>query len=46
MLITFLVGESFNALTGSFITKVAGILQRETGLIMGWARCVPLGIET
>ena len=46
MLTTFLLGESFNALTGLFIMKADGIQRLGMVLIMGWAKCVPLGIET
>jgi hypothetical protein len=46
MLTTFLVGESFNALTGLFITSPDGIQTLRMALTMGWAKCVPLGIET
>jgi hypothetical protein len=46
MLITFLLGESFNVLIGSFIMRADGIHRLGMVLIMGWAKCVPLGIET
>jgi hypothetical protein len=46
MLTTYLVGTNFNALTGSYITNLDGIQRLEMALTMGWAKCVPLGIET
>jgi hypothetical protein len=46
MLITFLLGENFNALTGLYITNPDGIQKLGMALTMGWAKCVPLGIET
>jgi hypothetical protein len=46
MLTTFLLGKSFNVLTGLFITNLDGIQTRGMALTMGWAKCAPLGIET
>jgi hypothetical protein len=46
MLTTFLLGKSFNALTGLYITNQDGIQKLGMALIMGWGKCDPLGIET
>ncbi len=46
MLITFLLGESFNVLIGLYITNLDGIPTVRMALTMGWAKCDPLGIET
>jgi hypothetical protein len=45
MLITYLLGENFNALTGLFIMNPDGIQRLGMALTMGWAKCVPLGTE-
>ncbi len=46
MLTTFLLGKSFNALTGLFITSLDGIQKLGMALTMGLGKCDPLGIET
>jgi hypothetical protein len=46
MLTTFLVGKSLSALIGLYITSLDGIQRLGMALIMGWAKCDPLGIET
>jgi len=46
MLTTFLLGKNFNVLTGLSITNLDGIQRLGMVLIMGWAKCDPLGIET
>jgi hypothetical protein len=46
MLITFLLGKNFNALTGLFITNLGGIQRLGMALTMGWGKCDLLGTET
>jgi hypothetical protein len=46
MLTTYSLGESFNVLTGLYITNPDGIQTLGMDLTMGWAKCDPLGIET
>jgi hypothetical protein len=46
MLITFSLGENFNALTGLYITSLDGIPTVRMALTSGWAKCDLLGIET
>jgi len=37
---------NFNVSIGLSIMNLVGILKVKMALIMGWARCDPLGIET